>query len=42
MFNAFNEVNLNNPATTLGVATAGLITGADSARNMQLALKFVF
>ncbi len=26
MFNALNQVNLANPAVTLGVATAGLIT----------------
>ena len=42
MFNAFNEVNLGNPAVTLGVATAGLITSAGSPRNMQMGLKFVF
>ncbi len=42
MFNAFNQVNLGNPGTILGVRTAGLITGAGAARTMQLALKFVF
>jgi hypothetical protein len=43
MFNALNEVNLANPAVTLGVATAGLITAtAANPRNMQLGLKFVY
>ncbi len=43
MFNALNEVNLANPAVTLGVATAGLITATNgNSRNMQLGLKFVY
>ena len=42
MFNAMNEVNLGNPVTTLGTATAGQITGSGDARQMQVGLKFVF
>lgn len=41
-FNALNHVNLNNPGTTLGTADYGRITGAASARTMQLAMKFLF
>jgi hypothetical protein len=42
-FNAFNEVNLGNPVTTIGQANTGAITGtAAGARQMQLALKVVF
>jgi outer membrane receptor protein involved in Fe transport len=42
MFNAPNHVNLSGPGTTLGTPTFGRITSAGSARQMQLALKFVF
>jgi hypothetical protein len=42
MFNAPNHVNLSNPGLTLGTPTFGRILGAGSARQMQLALKFVF
>ncbi len=42
MFNAPNHVNLSNPGATLGTATFGRITSAGSARQMQLALKFVY
>ena len=39
MFNALNQVNLANPAVTLGVSTAGLISAsADNPRIMQLGL----
>ena len=42
-FNAFNEVNLGNPVTNVGLATTGVITGTvGGARQMQLALKVVF
>jgi hypothetical protein len=42
MFNMPNHVNLNNPVTTVGIATTGLITSAQPARSMQFGLKFVF
>jgi Carboxypeptidase regulatory-like domain len=42
MFNALNEVNLGTPVTTIGLASTGQITSADTARQMQLGLKFVF
>ena len=42
MFNAMNEVNLGNPSVTLGTTTAGQITSAADARQMQFGLKFVF
>jgi hypothetical protein len=41
-FNAFNWVNLNNPATNLSAANFGRITGADDPRVMQFALKYDF
>ena len=42
-FNAFNKVNLNNPNSSVSDrARFGTITGAASARIMQLGLKFVF
>ena len=42
-FNAFNQVNFNNPATTLSnPSTFGLITGAAPPRQVQLAVKYVF
>ena len=43
MFNALNHVNLNNPATSVSNrSTFGTITGAASARIIQLGLKLVF
>lgn len=43
MFNALNHVNLNNPATNVSNrSTFGTITGAASARIIQLGLKLVF
>jgi hypothetical protein len=42
MFNAMNEVNLGNPSITLGTTTAGQITSAGDARQMQIGLKVVF
>ncbi len=43
MFNALNHVNLNNPAVSVSnKATFGTITGAASARIIQLGMKFVF
>jgi hypothetical protein len=42
MFNAPNHVNLSNPVTNLGLPTTGHIFSAGTARQMQLALKFIF
>ena len=42
MFNAMNEVNLGAPVLNIGLATTGQITSADTARQMQFGLKFVF
>jgi hypothetical protein len=42
-FNAFNKVNLNNPNSNASDrARLGTITGAASARIMQLGLKLIF
>lgn len=42
LFNAPNHVNLNNPNTTVDQPTTGRILSAGDARQMQLALKFIF
>jgi hypothetical protein len=41
-FNAFNNVNLNNPSTNTGDARFGRVTGAATAREIQVGLKFLF
>ena len=41
-FNAFNNVNLNNPSTNTGDARFGRVTGAATAREIQIGLKFLF
>ncbi len=41
-YNLPNRVNYNNPDTTVTDTAFGRITGAGSARYMQLALKFIF
>jgi hypothetical protein len=41
-FNAFNRVNYNNPDTNVASGNFGVITGANTARYMQLGLKFLF
>jgi hypothetical protein len=41
-FNAFNQVNFNNPNTTLSSSTFGRITGAESGRVVQLAVKLIW
>jgi hypothetical protein len=42
-FNAFNKVNLNNPNTNASDRVRlATITGAASARIMQLGLKLIF
>ncbi len=42
MFNAPNHVNLGLPTTQIGLPTTGRILSAGTARQMQLALKYVF
>ena len=41
-FNLFNQVNFNNPNTTLSSGTFGRITGAASGRAIQLAAKVIW
>jgi hypothetical protein len=41
-FNAFNQVNFNNPNTTLSSTTFGRITGAGPGRVGQLAVKLIW
>ena len=41
-FNAFNNVNFNNPNTTLSSSSFGRITGAGSGRVVQLAAKLIW
>ena len=41
-FNAFNWVNWNNPNGSLGNTNFGIISGAGTAREMQLSLKYTF
>jgi hypothetical protein len=40
--NVFNHTQFNNPASTFGSSTFGLITGAVAARQTQLAAKVYF
>jgi hypothetical protein len=42
MFNAFNQVNFNNPDTTVTDGTFGVITGANDGRVIQFALKLLW
>jgi carboxypeptidase family protein len=41
-FNLFNQVNFNNPNTTLSSTTFGRITGAGPGRAIQLAVKVIW
>lgn len=41
-FNAFNNVNLDNPDATYGTDSFGTIFGADRAREIEVALKYSF
>jgi hypothetical protein len=41
-FNAFNNVNLNNPSTNTGDPRFGRISGSGPARAIQLGLKLLF
>lgn len=40
--NVFNIVNLNNPGTTLGSKTFGVISGANTMRELQIGLRLTF
>ncbi|MFN7997709.1 MAG: TonB-dependent receptor [Bryobacteraceae bacterium] len=42
LFNAFNQVNFNNPDTTQTDGTFGVITSAQDGRVIQFALKFLW
>ena len=42
LFNAFNQVNFNNPNTTVSSSTFGRITGAGAGRVIQLAAKMIW
>lgn len=42
MFNAFNHANFGNPNATIGTANAGVISGANAGRVIQMALKLAF
>jgi hypothetical protein len=41
-FNAFNQVNFNNPTTSLASTQFGRITSAQAGRTVQLGLKFLW
>ena len=41
-FNAFNQVNFNNPNTNISSSTFGRITGAGAGRVIQLAAKLIW
>jgi len=41
-FNALNRANFNNPGSTIGTTTAGVISSTASARVLQVALKLSF
>jgi hypothetical protein len=41
-FNVFDQVNFNNPNTTLSSSTFGRITGAGAGRVVQLAIKMIW
>jgi hypothetical protein len=40
--NAFNIVNLNNPGSTLGTSTFGVISGAGTMRELQVGARLTF
>jgi hypothetical protein len=41
-FNAFNQINLNNPVSTVNSTTFGRVTSARGMRVLQLGAKFIF
>jgi hypothetical protein len=42
LFNAFNNVNYDNPGASFGAATFGRINSAGNMRRMQLGAKLMF
>ena len=42
LFNAFNHVNFENPGTTFGSSSFGVISNAKDAREIEFALKYSF
>jgi hypothetical protein len=42
LFNAFNHVNFQQPGNFMGAPTFGVISNADNAREIELALKYSF
>jgi hypothetical protein len=42
LFNAFNHVNFNQPGSVLNSPTFGVISGADNAREIEIAIKYSF
>ncbi len=42
VFNAFNQVRLNNPSAAIGTANFGRITSAGDGRVIQFGLKYIF
>jgi hypothetical protein len=41
-FNAFNRANFTNPNATIGTTSAGVISGTQLARQMQMSLRLAF
>ena len=41
-FNAFNHVNFDQPGNFINSPTFGVISGADDAREIEIALKYSF
>jgi hypothetical protein len=41
-FNAFDQVNFNNPVTNISSSTFGRITGSGPGRVVQVALKLIW
>ena len=41
-FNAFNEVNFNNPVTNISSTTFGRITGSGPGRVIEVAAKLIW
>ncbi len=41
-FNAFNHVNFRQPGNYIGSTNFGVITSADNAREIEIALKYTF
>jgi len=42
LFNAFNNVNFQQPGNIMGTPTFGVISNADNAREIEVALKYTF